>query len=667
MTRLKLLLTLGTAMPALMVGGLAAHAASAENARPVLLAQADQQQLTPEQRAERLKKRKAAEQAQQQQGGQPPAPNAAAPANGQQQRAAPGAAAGTPDAPGAQQQKMQELQKKRAEQKAAQQAKEEERRQKVEERAQQLKAQQQKAADQKAAQQKAAQEKAAQQKAAQDKAAQEAAARKKAEQQKAAEQKAQQQQQQKAAEQPPKKRPQPDQGEVVDRSSGKPAPQNAQQPPVPNGQNAPQAPTPGQNAGQPPQNGQQAGDRERQDQKMRERIERQQQQNAGEQPGRQPPQAPAGQQQPPQQGQAGQQPPAPTAGQPDQQRAGDQNGGRNGDRNRDGDRNWNRDRNGGRDQARELPDNERRWTREEGRRMKQRPDFDAPPDARRVKQDSDRVIFDLGSGDIVVRHDETRRLRHDARDVYYDQLPNGYVRTTIERPGGVRIVTVEDQYGNVVERTRVLPNGREIVLFAAPRDYVRQEDRHRWRDPAVDLPPIQVTMPRDQYVLEADQASRSDFYRTLDAPPVEQLDRTYSLEDVRYSERLRDMMPRVDLDSINFETGSAQITRSEVDKLSDLAYAMQQMLDNDPGETFLIEGHTDAVGSDNANLALSDRRAESVASALTDVYDIPPENLVTQGYGEQYLKVDTEGASRANRRVTVRRITPLVNPVAQAN
>ena len=90
------------------------------------------------------------------------------------------------------------------------------------------------------------------------------------------------------------------------------------------------------------------------------------------------------------------------------------------------------------------------------------------------------------------------------------------------------------------------------------------------------------------------------------------------------------------------------------------------MLDENPAETFLIEGHTDAVGSDLANLALSDRRAESVARALTDVFGIPPENLVTQGYGERYLKIDTQERERENRRVALRRITPLVAPVASA-
>jgi outer membrane protein OmpA-like peptidoglycan-associated protein len=75
---------------------------------------------------------------------------------------------------------------------------------------------------------------------------------------------------------------------------------------------------------------------------------------------------------------------------------------------------------------------------------------------------------------------------------------------------------------------------------------------------------------------------------------------------------------------------------------------------------FLIEGHTDATGNDVDNLSLSDRRAESVAVVLTNEFRVPPENLTTQGYGKQFLKVSTEGPERANRRVAVRRITPLL-------
>jgi outer membrane protein OmpA-like peptidoglycan-associated protein len=79
----------------------------------------------------------------------------------------------------------------------------------------------------------------------------------------------------------------------------------------------------------------------------------------------------------------------------------------------------------------------------------------------------------------------------------------------------------------------------------------------------------------------------------------------------------------------------------------------------------MVEGYTDAVGSDDDNLSLSDRRAEAVAVALTEQFQVPPENLVTQGYGEQYLKVQTSGPEEANRRVAVRRITPLMDQQAQ--
>jgi outer membrane protein OmpA-like peptidoglycan-associated protein len=39
---------------------------------------------------------------------------------------------------------------------------------------------------------------------------------------------------------------------------------------------------------------------------------------------------------------------------------------------------------------------------------------------------------------------------------------------------------------------------------------------------------------------------------------------------------------------------------------------------------------------------------------------VPPENLVTQGYGEQFLKINTQTPERANRRVALRRITSLL-------
>jgi len=207
--------------------------------------------------------------------------------------------------------------------------------------------------------------------------------------------------------------------------------------------------------------------------------------------------------------------------------------------------------------------------------------------------------------------------------------------------------------------------GEEYVLYYAPelvdnrrgRDYV-------WRDPGDDLPPMRLSVPLDDYIIDTSTEPDRDYYEFLEQPPVERVERVYSLDEVRYSARIRDKVPRIDLDTITFATGSAEIPMNQASSLRKVADAINKVLKRDPSETFLIEGHTDAVGSDDSNLVLSDERAESVARVLTDAFNIPPENLATQGYGERYLKVRTDGPEQENRRVTVRRITPLVKPVA---
>jgi outer membrane protein OmpA-like peptidoglycan-associated protein len=119
-------------------------------------------------------------------------------------------------------------------------------------------------------------------------------------------------------------------------------------------------------------------------------------------------------------------------------------------------------------------------------------------------------------------------------------------------------------------------------------------------------------------------------------------------------------MPSIDLNSINFETGSWEIPPDQAAKLQSIADGLNRAIARNPREVFLIEGHTDAVGSDVDNLSLSDRRAEAAAELLTQQFNVPAENLTSQGYGSQYLKEQTDGPSLINRRVTIRRITPLL-------
>ncbi|TIU18553.1 MAG: OmpA family protein, partial [Mesorhizobium sp.] len=158
--------------------------------------------------------------------------------------------------------------------------------------------------------------------------------------------------------------------------------------------------------------------------------------------------------------------------------------------------------------------------------------------------------------------------------------------------------------------------GREYVLsYVDERSY---QDENDWRDPGDDLPPMRLTIPRRDYILDSeDVESDDDYYTFLEQPPVEKVQRLYSINEVKRSARVRDIARRIDLDTLNFEFGSSSISDTEVQKLEGVANAMEKLLKKNPAETFLIEGHTDAVGTPEANLALSDRRAEAVAEALT--------------------------------------------------
>jgi outer membrane protein OmpA-like peptidoglycan-associated protein len=137
------------------------------------------------------------------------------------------------------------------------------------------------------------------------------------------------------------------------------------------------------------------------------------------------------------------------------------------------------------------------------------------------------------------------------------------------------------------------------------------------------------------------------------------------LDENRYSPGVRDSMTPKDKKNKTIQTGSREKTPDQAQKLAAIAQGINQAVQNNPREVYLIEGHTDAVGSDVDNLSLSDRRAEAVAQVLTEQFQVPAENLTSQGYGEQYLKVPTQGPELANRRVTLRRITPLLSGQSQ--
>ena len=222
-----------------------------------------------------------------------------------------------------------------------------------------------------------------------------------------------------------------------------------------------------------------------------------------------------------------------------------------------------------------------------------------------VERRGTRIIIDLGGGNLVVRPmlpDEGGRLLYRAEDVEVQNLRGGRTRTIVTRDNGVQIITVRNEYGDIVTRVRRSPNGREVVLIdnRFPEDYAG--------GPVfIDLPPPVVSIPQDQYIVDLGVASPEDIRGALLAPPVQELERAYTLEEVLQNQEVRAYSPRIDLDTITFEFGSSTIGNDQMDALLSLGEAMEEVIRENPAEVYLIEGHTDAVGSDNDNLILSDQ------------------------------------------------------------
>lgn len=264
-----------------------------------------------------------------------------------------------------------------------------------------------------------------------------------------------------------------------------------------------------------------------------------------------------------------------------------------------------------------------------------------------VSNSGDRIVVQNPDGTYQVLKNDDTILRQPGVVVSTKSYNDGSTRTVVERDNGVRIVTIRAADGTVLKRTRVMPNGDQYVLF----------------DDTVEAQPVSQQDVQDYEPIDDIRASDSDeaalreaLMASMDRDPG----RTYSLRQVRQFSGVRDLAPVIEVDAITFDTGSAVIRSGQAEELAALGQAIRSVIEERPDAVFLIEGHTDAVGGAAYNLALSDRRAESVALALTEYFDVPPENMITQGYGESELKIVTSDAERQNRRANVRNITPLL-------
>lgn len=107
---------------------------------------------------------------------------------------------------------------------------------------------------------------------------------------------------------------------------------------------------------------------------------------------------------------------------------------------------------------------------------------------------------------------------------------------------------------------------------------------------------------------------------------------------------------------VMFATNSAELTPQALSLLGEIK---RTMIDPHPGGRITVDGHTDDVGSDTDNRALSERRARSVVTWLTG-QGVDAARIEATGHGESQPKVpNTSDRNRAlNRRIEITVVLP---------
>lgn len=154
--------------------------------------------------------------------------------------------------------------------------------------------------------------------------------------------------------------------------------------------------------------------------------------------------------------------------------------------------------------------------------------------------------------------------------------------------------------------------------------------------------------------------SASEIIQKLTPPPETEGARTRSFRGVVVERAARSAdgstaeialkPPSIDL-AINFEFASAKLTPDARIALDALGQALNDAALRE--SRFRVAGHTDAVGGDAANLALSKQRAQSVAEYLARQHNVAQARLTVEGFGRSQLLDAANPRSAMNRRVQI--------------
>jgi outer membrane protein OmpA-like peptidoglycan-associated protein len=158
--------------------------------------------------------------------------------------------------------------------------------------------------------------------------------------------------------------------------------------------------------------------------------------------------------------------------------------------------------------------------------------------------------------------------------------------------------------------------------------------------------PLTRGLSAGQQVDTAAQAKEATFVNSLRNRPT----RSLSTAERQEVAELAANKPKIDLE-IHFDYNSAEISKNSMQAVQELGKALSAS--SLKGSTFVVAGHTDAVGGEEYNQGLSERRADTIKRYLTEKYGINGSDLVTVGYGKTKPKDANAPMDPTNRRVQV--------------
>lgn len=193
---------------------------------------------------------------------------------------------------------------------------------------------------------------------------------------------------------------------------------------------------------------------------------------------------------------------------------------------------------------------------------------------------------------------------------------------------------------------------QELGEYARQRAQEVRRLKQELQDRDEQIASVNNQLQRVESRLGGESQERIALQRQVDAQArlranIAAIEASFTADEARIYRQGEDVV--VSLMGISFPSGRSSIDASS----APLMRKVQQALALFPGASVLIEGHTDANGSDSANLILSQDRADAVKQYLVSQFGADAEKISSIGYGEaRPVATNETPAGRArNRRI----------------